>query len=342
MKIIKSIQALRSVAFLLIFCSHCTFIEVFSAAWGGIGVSIFIVLSGFMVTYKLDFTKQIDDLKALAYTWKRICKIFPLHILMLSIRLLFDYRHNIYTSKIVIFLNVTMLKSFVPIQEVYYSLGGATWYLTLIWVFALFTPLLLKIIKNNKEHLPRIFLIVVLFRVVWILAFHNSEISQWLTYVNPIFRLTDYFLGMLAGVSYMAVKNKLVVLEKHYLKMEIITWGILIVYVVLLSLDKTEWYSVYLRTFLSLSLISIFIFAECASTLRQKLIYENPLLIYIGNISFELFLIHIHVRNYVSYAFRKLNITNSILQLFTIFILSIVIAQLYCTVVTCIKRINSK
>lgn len=336
---IQSLQALRGIGFLLIFLSHCTFIQAFSGSWGGIGVSIFVVLSGFVVTLGHEDKDFGSNLKAFPYMWKRICKIFPLHILMLCIRLAFDYMHSIETSAPVVLLNVTMLKSFVPIRDVYYSLGGATWYLTLIWFFALITPFLLKILKKAKRgDCMHIFAAILIFRIIWIYVWHTSDISQWMNYINPFFRATDYFLGMILGANSSALKSKIAKSQKYYMGLSFAVWIIFVSYVTSLSVTTVPWYTIYLRTPLSLGLILLFLCSNYSGKLFRKGIYENPLFIYIGNISLELFLTHIHVRNYVGYIFRKVGFNNNILQLIVIFVISVLVSQIYRNVDALVRK----
>lgn len=342
-KRVQSLQSLRGIAFLLIFCSHCDFIQVFSSAWGGTGVSIFVILSGFVVTMGYDHANIRTDLKTIPYIKKRFMKIFPLHILVLMGRLLFDNYLGIKTSFIVILLNITMLKSFVPVQEIYYSLGGATWYLTLILVFALFTPLLLRVLHRiKKENGIILFVAILIFRIVWIYCWQGSTISQWQTYINPFFRLTDYFLGMMLGINIGKLKKLFYSKKQFGYFFEGIVWSLFIFYVVSLSVAKVPWYHIYVRTPLSLGLIILFCGNDWISNRMKKILYENKFLIYIGNISFELFLIHIQIRNIINYIFKKSQIDNDLMKLLVIFIVSILLAQLYCTVQYTINKNKRK
>ena len=293
-------------------------------------MSIFVVLSGFVVTLGYGYEDLRCDLKAVPYMLKRVSKILPLHIIMLCVRLLFDYLHGIETSGTVIFLNITMLKSFIPVRDVYYSLGGVTWYLTLIWVFALLTPLLLKLLKKiGKRYILFAFVLIILFRAVWIFYWHTSDNFQWLSYINPFFRATDYFLGMMLGVNINTIKKTIDNTKTAYAILGCLVWGTFLFYIVSLSITDMPWYHIYLRTPLSLGLITLFMCFNRFGALIRTFVYENKLLIYIGNISFELFLIHIHVRNIVNYEFSRMNINNSVVLLVVVFGVSVSLAQLY-------------
>lgn len=337
-KKIQSLQSLRGIAFLLIFFSHCTFIELFPSTWGAIGVSIFVVLSGFVVTINPKYQNPDFKLHPIPYTLKRVGKIFPLHMIMLCVRMVYDYLfYGLTTSLPVVLLNITMLKSFIPKRDIYYSMGGATWYLTLVCFFAAFTPLLMIIIKRlkNKKLCWYTFIVVALFRVIWIYIWHSNPESLWWNYVNPIFRLSDYFLGMILGAN---IKNiaKFIKARKYCNMLIAITvWGIFCLYLFAMARTTLPWYNIYLRTPLSLGLITLFVCSENVGGIFRRCIYENRFLIYIGNLSFEMFLIHIHVRNIILY---KLGSAENIIILLLIFGISLILSQIYAALDSLIRK----
>lgn len=85
-KRLEQIEALRGIAFLGVFLSH-TGIVCFGAA-GHWGVSIFLVLSGFMMMYSYYDKNRITQsgfFYCIQFSAHKIRKLYPLHILtMLS------------------------------------------------------------------------------------------------------------------------------------------------------------------------------------------------------------------------------------------------------------------
>lgn len=328
-KRIQALQALRGIAFLLIFCSHCTFINGFASAWGAIGVSIFIVLSGFVITFNQKFRNDDYKLKTIPYTIKRLSKIFPLHLIMLLIRIVYDYLlYGVVTSVPIILLNITMLKSFIPVRDIYYSMGGATWYLTLVWLFALLTPLLLKILKIllHKKCCLITFILIVTFRIGWIYFWHLDDAALWWNYVNPLFRVTDYFIGMILGANIRSIEKIINKRKGVYCGCAIFIWLIFGTYLIAMSANKLPWYNIYFRTLLSICVIVLFVNSNQENKILRMLLYENKFLIFIGNISFEMFLIHIHVRNIILYKFNEIN---PFILLIFIFACSVILSQIY-------------
>lgn len=148
MKKIQSFQALRGFAFLLIFLSH-SFNRL--GWWGASGVSLFIILSGF-----LEGLKYTDNEYPLLkdYLKRKIQAIYPLHIVTLvlsiplSIGILKESGILKYMIKLVI--NALMLQSWFPMEGIYFSFNAVSWYLSLVFFFAACAPLLVRKISASK------------------------------------------------------------------------------------------------------------------------------------------------------------------------------------------------
>lgn len=68
------------------------------------------------------------------------------------------------------------------------------------------------------------------------------------------------------------------------------------------------------------------------------MVYRNMFLIGIGNISFELFLIHIHVRNIVRNLCQSKGIDGKMMQLLLIFIVSVALSYMYSVLDALIRK----
>ena len=131
---IKSLQGLRTLAFLGVFVSHTGLFEL--GAWG---VSVFFVLSGFLMAYVYSEREPVTGIKAsLMFSIRKLKKLYPLHILMLLAALPFELISVIRGFSIhallllceKIGLNITLLQDWVPVQASYYSLNAVAWYLS--------------------------------------------------------------------------------------------------------------------------------------------------------------------------------------------------------------------
>lgn len=92
----KDLDALRTIAALMVFCSHATKLgsikisnQYFANFWktifnGGTGVLIFFVLSGFLITYLiLSEVKQKGSFSLKNFYFRRILRIWPLYFVLL-------------------------------------------------------------------------------------------------------------------------------------------------------------------------------------------------------------------------------------------------------------------
>src|ERR1700677_4866620 len=87
------LDGLRALAFLLVFLSHCPpcasgpFLSVVNnyCAWGWVGVDLFFVLSGFLITYLLIKEKfSFGSISIVNFYKRRALRIWPLYFLMLT------------------------------------------------------------------------------------------------------------------------------------------------------------------------------------------------------------------------------------------------------------------
>lgn len=161
---ITSLQALRWFAIFAIFLSHLNFFEKSEYALlyqylffsgGPVGVSIFIILSGFVIT--INYYNKTSDLSftnAKRFTLKRIQKFYKLHILTLLLALPFAIAaivknyDLIFNNLIKLLLNLLLLQSFVPMQGVYFSCNAVSWYLSTSLLFYLCTYFIFKLLHK--------------------------------------------------------------------------------------------------------------------------------------------------------------------------------------------------
>lgn len=213
---INSLQAVRALAFINILVLHCE-----GSASGACGVSIFLVLSGFLMMYSYydrDLSYSLKD--SITFSANKIKRLYPLHIIMMVLPMLFSLREIIceFTRKklldfiIQIVLNVTLLQAWVPVTEFYFSLNGVAWYLsTCMFIYAVFPFILchFKKMKINKIIFVGIIVFVCQIIVCILLrCFKPFSNSYFFTYIFPIFRLGDFIIGCCLGYVFLNVDFK--------------------------------------------------------------------------------------------------------------------------------------
>lgn len=156
---LESIQALRGIAFLGIFLLHAQFF----IEWAGLSVSVFFVLSGFLLIYLhgcYDSEKRILFKDSLKYAICKIKPLYPLHIitmlmmLALSIVKYVYHGENIWKYLLLIaeaVLNIFLVQTWFPFNEVVYSLNGVAWYLAVCVFLYFMYPYISRWISDKKK-----------------------------------------------------------------------------------------------------------------------------------------------------------------------------------------------
>ena len=143
---LNQIQALKGIAFLGVFLSHTGFTCFWSI--GHWGVSVFLVLSGFMMTYSYYHKNRITNISLkdnILFAWKKIRNLYLLHIITMLTMLVFAFigiKSDIRILIPKILLNILLLQEWFPLENA--SINGVSWYLsTAVFTYFLF-PIILK------------------------------------------------------------------------------------------------------------------------------------------------------------------------------------------------------
>lgn len=331
-KKVLSFQGLRGFAIILIMLSHCDYVmndygnNIFMY-FGGLGVQLFIMLSGFLAYYNFIFY----DSKSLRLVLKdKLKKIYPLHIITLIVSLplcitLFT-GNEVLKNGVKLILNVLLLNTWIPRMDFYFSFNAVSWYLALVVFFILITPTVVRILEkiNNKFFLIVIMVVFVLGEFLWAYVVSGDSMAHWLIYVCPIVRSFDFVNGAIVCkiVKDIEYKNNMV-------GMGIV--GILIGCSGILcsSLNRAdEMYLVAFWSIPSVMLIGLLYLGEGDSRI-VNIIFKNPILVFIGNISFELFLIHQLVIRYVRGIYGKIVLEKSFLLYALAIVIAVVVSWCY-------------
>ena len=198
---IKCYQGLRGIAFLLVFISHCTFSEINSGIstttyFGAFGVSLFIVLSGFLTVYN---HYQEDEISVKKQISKTLDKCFPLHFLTFLLAIPFVLNEliklnvNTWTAS---FLNLFLVQSWVPKRSIYFSNNAVSWYLSTYLFFMLISPFVVRWLKRlNSKDIFGLIIFVLTIQIALVLLAGNCTWAHWVIYIFPISRALDFISG---------------------------------------------------------------------------------------------------------------------------------------------------
>lgn len=300
-----SVQALRGLAFLGIFFEHTYLLK--TGAWG---VSVFFLLSGFLMTYTYYDRPLETNIKfSLQFTYKKIVKLYPLHILTMIAAIPFSF--GIITNEQFfknIFANIFLLQSWSINSGIYFSLNAVSWYLSTCVLLYFCFPFIHKIIGKYTTKKTACLCIVLTFILQVILAYATANptvsasfidnFSKWFTYVFPIFRLGDFFIGCNLGYLFLfSDKTPPKTSASLYeLLLFFMTAFSLYLYNKEIGLGGMEWYR-YTLLYIPTSLFLVYLFAKNQGYLTQFL--ANKVFIFLGNISSYGFLIHSIIIRYI-------------------------------------------
>ncbi len=313
-KRIDSLQTVRALAFIGIFTSHCGL-----GQFGCWGVSVFLVLSGFVMTYtyyEKELSTSVKD--CFSFSKKKISRLYPLHILTMVFALFFIGRELYYEYSVKklglalgkVILNVFLVQSWVPTDRSYFSLNGVAWYLSVcVFIYFMF-PIVLKRVKKIKSIYTAILAILIVYGIQVMLGlisqnfvlenltFHN--IPKWLIYICPAFRLGDFLIGCLLGYIYLHKKMNIHVLIASFL--EILTliaiWYSQVAFARMQGLLGAEYFR-YTMLYTPTTILLVYLFAMKRGIISG--ILTNKPILYLGYIGSYGFLFHQLCGNYCDY-----------------------------------------
>lgn len=204
------LDGVRAIAFLSVFLSH-TCIGRFMSL-GSMGVSLFLVLSGFVTVYRyLDSDSERETDFGIRFIVRKMKWLYILHVICLVGTILVSEAEEynfLFGLKLV--LNGMMAQTFVPIENV--SINGPSWYLGVIVIFYLILPFVLKIMKSyysKKRAMAVIGVMLFVMIAIGLLGrglvvdklpnWMDSNLTKWVVYYFPLSRLEEIIIGCNLG-----------------------------------------------------------------------------------------------------------------------------------------------
>lgn len=212
---IGSLQGLRAIAFLAIFLSH-TGIGPFGC-FGTWGVSVFLMMSGFLMSYQY-LRKPESPTFGLLFAWSKIKKLYPLHLIMMIGKLPFTVANvlrgwlSMSSFFFAVGLNIALFQIWIPCESIYTAFNGPSWFLDVIALAYLFFPLFLRVLKKIDSLYSALKYIFLFVSVHVLLSFvslffldkgFDPETIKWLTYYFPPVRCCDFGIGCVLGWLYL-------------------------------------------------------------------------------------------------------------------------------------------
>lgn len=307
MEKIQSLQALRGIAILIIMMAHCElFIPMVQVA-----LSLFIMLSGFVLTYAYcDKEVSASFAGCVHFVISRIKKLYPLHVVTLLIALCLISNQinadNFFRYFKSFLLNLTLLQIWYPRMYVYFGYNAVAWFLSLCLFLYFCFPKILQLVRNTDrtKSLLYIFLIFVAQMLCgWLTTLVSipkisDNFVQYFIHFFPLFRVGDFIAGCLLGNIYL---KKLPIIKSSLGTHVEILAIILIMAVYYVPGYRIEFRSAlfFVVSILYKPIVAVLLFMFVENTGCISRLLSCKVMIYIGNISAYIFLMHQLIIRYI-------------------------------------------
>ena len=285
---IKSLTSLRGIFILFIFFHHCLGLY---PGGGTMPVAFFFVLGGFGLTVGYKDKVNSPEFSYKQYLTKRFIKFYPLHWMCLLAALPLFLLHLKLNDVPTLALNAALLQTWVPIEDVYFSFNGVSWYLADTMFFALVFPFLVKgIVKASATGKA---LIAVAFAVVYALVAVLIPVDKYhaILYISPYVRLTDFVLGIYLALGYMRWKQE----PFRLLENNVFIQGVILAIIVLLVVESSvlsDNARLFAVTYWPLVAMLIVLTSLSEAIFGGYKWLKNKYLQRLGELSFTIFLVH--------------------------------------------------
>lgn len=294
---IVTLQSLRCFAFLGVFISHACG-TLYLGRWG---VSVFFVLSGFLMTYNYFGSKRLNakNVKdSIIFSFSKIRDLYPLHIIttlfFVFLSFVGENKAQISITSIAnIISNFLLIQTWLPFEG-FRSITGVSWYLC-TFVFTQFMfPFINKYMEkyNKKKAYVILSLSTIILIAIGIMdkILSTFGILSGVLYEHPLHRFWEFFIGCNVGYIFLHRNHNL---EKFkYTLLEFV--AICLVFISNIAnalLIGDEWSTVLV--FIFSTIVIIYTFAIGKGRISNLL--TNNITSYIAKISQYAFLIHIVV-----------------------------------------------
>lgn len=285
-----------------------------------IGVSYFFILSGFvmMIAYgRKSFVHPVSYMK------NRFARIYPVYLLAIVLSLLYKcfFIHEDIPAED-IFLNIFALQAWVPAKTMTVNFPG--WSLSVEFLFYAVFPLLANSVYKKLSFKTLSIMIVSIWAISQI-GFNMALQSTWelgtaketenFLFYFPVFHLNQFLLGNLAGLFFIKfLWNQ----QKKY-DFALIALALLIA----LSLVFKPAHLNYHNGLLAILFVPFIILLAANSGFLTDFFNKKPL-IYLGEISYGIYILQVPVYWFTTYFLTKLGITGS-LKVFLIYVFLLLI-----------------
>ena len=340
---IITLQSLRFVFCLFIFVFHY-FRSVGSSGFeygGDAGITFFFMLSGLVVSIGCGHSVETGNFQYVRFLRKRLAKLYPLHLLTFVVALFMGILAGVKFNLTKTILHLFLLQEFSLSEDIMNYGSGLSWFLgTLFFCYILFSFVYKRFVILHSV-MSYIFLVLYI-SIAFALASRctNAAIDNYV-FAFPPLRVIDFIIGILIYRLYtmpISIRIKLWVDKQSAMLQSFVE--IIIVAIFFMTWMTFDLLPSWLRFapyfWLPFSLLIYwFAIAENSRGVISRILSQR-MLVFLGNISFEIYMTHGIVINLCIFAWGRLlgyetvcNPIHFVLCLLSTIIVSSVINRLF-------------
>lgn len=272
------------------------------------GVSIFFVLSGFLISYKYYQTSSLNLKWLKGYYMSRLARIYPLFFLVTLITLIL-----LRSSPLEWFLSLSFLKGF--FSEYKFIVISQTWTLTVEMVFYLLAPFIFVLAKTRASLVLQFILIF----LIGMLITTGGKIDNLQNFISShLFLLIYTFFGrcfeFLVGIllALLVLKKSIILPGRRFTYIGLT--GVILAIILVSSYQSPVYrYGIFspqgllVYNFVLPILIAFFFLGLIAEKTYVSLFLSNSLMQILGKSSYAFYLIHVGIFTDLLPSFLKFN-----------------------------------
>jgi len=301
------IQSLRAVAVLFVFFFHSN-LNLFSK--GYLGVDIFFVISGYVITKQLEEKFFINNkLEIKKFFIRRILKIIPVYFFIITVFffsfLFFGPLTEFYFFKVKLKFIYLFASNFYYLNynknyfdNIFSDPLNHTWSLGVEMQFYLVFPFFFYLLRNNLKPKKIIKILLCTITLSIALIIYLSKDYNRIFYSTQ-YRAWEFLQGAFvyfAGIENAKDNNN----QKKFINEEKKSWLIFLLMLLVIFFPNKN--NLIINQFLIVILTSLFIFFKNS---RTSFFFSNRFLVYLGNISYSFYLWHLPVIYFVNIYYKS-------------------------------------